>query len=317
MKKNKFILCLSMSIFSLITIPLPFNENQNIVNLNEKEENKQIKIKNIKYSSTHYGSERISFVVNPKINSDEINYSLTYIDNSNVESDIFKVLFMPRQEYIDITCLKPFTKRVVLTLFATSNEDIKDSIYLDFKERITVNPTLKIDENSPLIIESNITTTGGSIKIDKTISNEKLTFSTLFVESLKSKLKDRFESKYYTNPQTTYYHENSSKYMGLDDKDCTYWLNNNFTYASFLQSIYYEVDYYWIESDSDYEAYELDKVYTYDLLEDDFYTLFDGINPVFTYSYMVNNQTYTIDLGLLIDQINIVDITINNKDIIF
>ena len=55
----------------------------------------------------------------------------------------------------------------------TSNEDIKDSIYLDFKEKITVNPTLKIDGNSPLTIESNLTTTGGSIKIDKTISNEK------------------------------------------------------------------------------------------------------------------------------------------------
>ena len=145
--------------------------------LNTKiDRNDKIKISTIKYSNVSYGKERISFEVNPKINSDEILYSLKYEDDIDVENDIFDVYFMPKEYYMELTCLRPFYKRVILTIYSKANNKIKDSINIDFKERISVNPTLNINENSSLSINQNLTTTGGSIKIDKTIKNEQFNF---------------------------------------------------------------------------------------------------------------------------------------------
>ena len=62
---------------------------------------------------------------------------------------------MPASNYIDITCLKPFDKRVILTIYAVSNESVKASINIDFKEKITLDPTLQVNENLPLTVDTN------------------------------------------------------------------------------------------------------------------------------------------------------------------
>ena len=187
MKTNKLLLKFAIGCMSISPCVLPMlNVNEiskkDIVEINS---NQKIKITKVKYALKHYGSQRIMFEVNPKINNDEIDYSLKYYDSSDIETDIFEVLFMPSKNYIDITCLKPFDKRIVLTIYAISNENVKASINIDFKEKITIDPKLEITDNMPISINNNLNTTGGSIKIDKTISDEQIGFSNIFYHLLK------------------------------------------------------------------------------------------------------------------------------------
>ena len=255
--------------------------------------------------------------MNYKLNTDEVNYSLKYADDSEIEDDIFSVSFMPTENYITITCLKPFLKQVVLSIYAKSNENIKASITIDFLEKITLSPELEVKDNSPLSINSNLTSTGGSITINKTIKNESISFCESFVNTIKSKLKERFEAIHYSNPQTTTYDEISAKFVGLEQTSCDKLFSSNFTYGEFIESIYYEVEYTWIESDSDYDEYVHAYFYISELLQEDFFSIFDGETAIFSYSCEVNNQTYTKQLGLLIGAINITNISITTPNVVF
>lgn len=314
MKKNKILLCLPLCclyLFSNVSKQVNIDRNTNV------DTQSNIKINRLKYSSMNYGVERIMYEIDPKINNDEVSYSLKYEDKSNIESDIFEVLFMPSKQYIDITCLKPFEKRIILTIFAISNENIKASINIDFKEKISLEPTLQVENNSPLSVNNNLITTGGSIKVDKTIKNETVTFSNNFILTIQNKLKDRFENLYYRNLETTTYYQHSASYFGLSEKDCSYWFKNTFSYNDFLKSIYYEVNYSWIESDSDYESYEVEKVYVSDLLNEDILEIFNGSNSIFTYTCFISNEKYICDIGLNMDNVTISNIKILDEDVIF
>jgi hypothetical protein len=309
------IIAMSLSVTSFLLIKNTTNNNSNIQT--EVITQQKIKITSIKYSDVNYGRKTIHYTINPKLNTDEVNYSLKYADDTDIESYIFSVSFKPIDNYITITCLKPFTKQIVLSIYAKSNENIKASINIDFLEKITLNPELEVKDNSPLSIKSNLTSTGGSITIDKTIKNESISFDETFVNTIKSKLKDRFEAIHYSNPQTTTYDQLSAKFVGLEQTDCNKLFTNNFTYGEFIESIYYEVEYTWIESDSDYEEHVHAYFYVSELLKDDFYTIFDGQTAVFSYSCEVNNQTYSKQLGLLIGDINITNISITTPNVIF
>ena len=77
MKKNKLFLCLTLSCLTLsstISSLLPFINHIEEKN-NEVNNQPKIKITRVKYSSYDYGTERILFEINPKINTDEIAYS--------------------------------------------------------------------------------------------------------------------------------------------------------------------------------------------------------------------------------------------------
>ena len=308
------IIAMSLSVTSFLLIK-DSNSNSNIQT--EVITQQKIKIASIKYSDVNYGRKTIHYTINPKLNTDEVNYSLKYADDSEIEDDIFSVSFMPTENYITITCLKPFLKQVVLSIYAKSNENIKASITIDFLEKITLSPELEVKDNSPLSINSNLTSTGGSITINKTIKNESISFCESFVNTIKSKLKERFEAIHYSNPQTTTYDEISAKFVGLEQTSCDKLFSSNFTYGEFIESIYYEVEYTWIESDSDYDEYVHAYFYISELLQEDFFSIFDGETAIFSYSCEVNNQTYTKQLGLLIGAINITNISITTPNVVF
>ena len=308
------IIAMSLSVTSFLLIK---DSNNNSTIQTEVITQQKIKIASIKYSDVNYGRKTIHYTTNPKLNTDEVNYSLKYADDSEIEDDIFSVSFMPTENYITITCLKPFLKQVVLSIYAKSNENIKASITIDFLEKITLSPELEVKENSPLSINSNLTSTGGSITINKTIKNESISFCESFVNTIKSKLKERFEAIHYSNPQTTTYDEISAKFVGLEQTSCDKLFSSNFTYGEFIESIYYEVEYTWIESDSDYDEYVHAYFYISELLQEDFFSIFDGETAIFSYSCEVNNQTYTKQLGLLIGAINITNISITTPNVVF
>lgn len=308
------IIAMSLSVTSFLLIK-DSNNNSNIQT--EVITQQKIKIASIKYSDVNYGRKTIHYTTNPKLNTDEVNYSLKYADDSEIEDDIFSVSFMPTENYITITCLKPFLKQVVLSIYAKSNENIKASITIDFLEKITLSPELEVKDNSPLSINSNLTSTGGSITVNKTIKNESISFCESFVNTIKSKLKERFEAIHYSNPQTTTYDEISAKFVGLEQTSCDQLFSSNFTYGEFIESIYYEVEYTWIESDSDYDEYVHAYFYISELLQEDFFSIFDGETAIFSYSCEVNNQTYTKQLGLLIGAINITNISITTPNVVF
>ena len=168
MKNKKLILGLSIgSIIAMslsVTSSLLIKDSNNNSNIQTEVITQQkIKIASIKYSDVNYGRKTIHYTTNPKLNTDEVNYSLKYADDSEIEDDIFSVSFMPTENYITITCLNPFLKQVVLSIYAKSNENIKlktenegDSIYDVFISHANVDKQSYVDELKKSLDKLNI-----------------------------------------------------------------------------------------------------------------------------------------------------------------
>lgn len=293
-------------------------ENDSSLLVNEQSE-KGIKILSIKHlaSNAKYGNQVIHFSIGPKIHDDELLYKIEYVDKTVVEDDIFNINIDMDTNRVIIECNKPFTKQIIFTLYSKKNENVKATATIDFKEKIEVSPSVDVINNSPLVFNPNITTTGGSITIDKELSNVTITFNQEFVDAVKEKLLERYLSKEFSNPQTTTYERVSESYVGLTDNDCKLLFSNKFTYEDFAEGIYLQATYTWIESDSDYETTENVTYSLADLSKEDFNLLFDGNTKIFEVTYYINKLKYTYSSGLRISDIPINEITITNGSIVF
>lgn len=321
MKKKKIILCIALAgclLTSFLTGMVFLNHEGKEQSLtSEVMIEKGIRISSIKYSSTNYGSQNVHFVIDPKVHTDEILYSLKYKDGTNIEDDVFDIVFKPDDGLIRITCLRPFTKQIILTLYAKSNSNVNASITIDFKERITVTPELNVVENTPLAISNNIESSGGSISVDKSVTSSSVKFSSQFITSAQEMLYARFEQLELCNPDTTYYFSIETSYTGLDQTNCDYFFSNAYTPILFLESIKMDVSYSYQENDDD-TSYDVSSTYYLtDLLTEDFFAMFDGTNPIFDYTVVVNSTTYNAQFGLLISSININNIEITTPNICF
>ena len=299
-----------------------------LTNTNNKEDSsliisehseKGIKILSIKHyaSNAKYGNQVIHFSIGPKIHDDELLYKIEYVDGTIVEDDIFNINIDMKTFRVIVECNKPFTKQVIFTLYSMKNNEVSASATIDFKEKILTEPSIDVINDSPLVFNPNITTTGGSITIDKELSDVTITFNQDFVNNVKTLLLNRYLSKEFSNPQTTTYERISESYVGLTNNDCKLLFSNNFTYDSFAEGIYLKATYTWIESDSDYETTENVTYSLADLAKEDFNLLFDGNTTIFEVTYYINKLKYTYSSGLKISDIPIKEITITNGSIVF
>lgn len=310
----------------------------------------KLKVKTLA-SASNYGSQVISYSVDPSFNTDTILYKIEYNDASSIEEGVLSIKHDNSNNQITITCLKAFTKQIILTLYAESNENINASINIDFVEKITPTFTLQAETGKQLKVNTNVATTGGSITVDKTIKEETFTFNAEFVTKVNSYMKEdsliyflshRF---LYKDSDTNYYL--ADKYLFANDhypdvaldytdyyKDTTFdsILSSlspssitSFSTEAFLSSIYTNVNFTYVDAistDGENEAIDYQKNVTAKmplsgLTSAHFTELFNGETKVFDYSCTINNQKYTSSFGLKLDEINISNISVDKTTIRF
>ena len=327
-----------------------FVSNQLATSLAE-ENGIELKVKKSSQPSK-YGSQTIGYDINPQNNTnDEILYKLNYADGS-ISEEMIIVIHNPEKQELTISCNNVFTEQIILTLYSKNNENVNAKLYVDFIEKLNVKQNLVINENKPLSISNEITSSGGSIIIDKTITSESFTFNEDFILKAEQYMKaDSYSIVVNANLNYTdeegnefslaeEYHE-SARYeditpeeyfakdiqynlIGLDNSSINNLKNQSFSYDSFVNSIYLHItnikfDVY--ENDG-HEALSGKKDGIFDLKlsnisSDHFNDLFSGTSPVFDYSVTINNQEYSSSFGLKIEGLNITSISIDKTNITF
>lgn len=309
----------------------------------------KLKVKNLA-SANNYSSQVISYSVDPSFNTDTILYKVAYNDASSIEEGVLSIKHDNSNTQITITCLKAFTKQIILTLYAESNENINASINIDFVEKITPTFTLQAETGKQLKVNTNVATTGGSITVDKTIKEEKFTFNADFVTKVNNYMKEdsliyylkhdllkkdsdgtiySFSDKYkFANDHypdvaldyTDYYKDTTfdSILSSLSPSNIT-----SYSTEAFINAIYMNVNFTYVNIDDEgHEGYDVNykltaKMPLSGLTSAHFTELFNGETKVFDYSCTINNQKYTSSFGLKLDEINISNISVDKTSIRF
>lgn len=306
----------------------------------------KLKVKNLA-SANNYGSQVISYSVDPSFNTDTILYKVAYNDASSIEEGVLSIKHDNSNNQITITCLKAFTKQIILTLYAESNENINASINIDFVEKLTPTFTLQAETGKQLKVNTNVATTGGSITVDKTIKEEKFNFNTDFVTKINNYLKEDSLIYYFNHSLlkkdsdgTIYFLADKYKFANdhypdvpLDYtdyyKDTTFdsilsssSLSSITSYSTeaFINAIFMNVNFTYVNIDDEGidVNYKLTaKMPLSGLTSAHFTELFNGETKVFDYSCTINNQKYTSSFGLKLDKINISNISVDKTTIRF
>lgn len=310
----------------------------------------KLKVKTLA-SASNYGSQVISYSVDPSFSTDTILYKVAYNDASSIEEGVLSIKHDNSNNQITITCLKAFTKQIVLTLYAESNENINASINIDFVEKLTPTFTLQAETGKQLKVNTNVATTGGSITVDKTIKEEKFNFNTDFVTKVNNYMKEdsliyylkhdllkkdsdgtiySFSDKYkFANSHYPYVALDYTDYY----KDTTFdsilsssSLSSITSYSTeaFINAIFMNVNFTYVNIDDDEGNEGIDVNYKLTakmplsgLTSAHFTELFNGETKVFDYSCTINNQKYTSSFGLKLDKINISNISVDKTTIRF
>lgn len=143
----------------------------------------KLQVKNLANDNeqTTLGTQIIKYTVNPDFYTEKVLYKIAYSDSSNVEEGILKIVHNDASCEVIVTCLKVFTKQIVLTLYAENHANVNASINIDFVEKLTPTFTLQAETGKPLGVNANISSTGGTISADKTVKNQKLVFNADFI----------------------------------------------------------------------------------------------------------------------------------------
>lgn len=143
----------------------------------------KLKVKNLANDNeqTTLGTQIIKYTVDPDFYTEKVLYKIAYSDSSNVEEGILKIVHNDASCEVIVTCLKVFTKQIVLTLYAENHANVNASINIDFVEKLTPTFTLQAETGKPLGVNANVASTGGTISADKTVKNQKLVFNANFI----------------------------------------------------------------------------------------------------------------------------------------
>ena len=184
MKKGNIINTLLLS--SLLLIPgcnvNKMNDNNFISNqLDSKIVENGINIKQATSvsSTAKYGAQMFTYSVYPERFADKIEYSLKYTDGSDVANNILTIVHNEVDKKITIECNNVFTKSINFKLFSSFNNNVNATIKLDFLEKITLDSNFVQNEGKSLSISPIVNSTGGSISVDKTITNEKYSWNNM------------------------------------------------------------------------------------------------------------------------------------------
>ena len=294
----------------------------------------QIRITNVKRTNdSSYGTTEFTYSVNPNNTNAKILYKLEYSDGSDVENDILLVTHYAGSCMFVVKCNKVFTKQINMILYPLNQENVTAIVKFDFRERLSVDSSLVQNEGTYLDVNTVVSTTGGSITVDKSVKNETVSWNDDFVQYITNKLKS-MDGQYSNQPD--WYNDNNcsimtgtNKLVGLTDSDLNKWFTSHvFSTNDFVNSIYYEVE-YWYEVDDDIsigsttipEGYETEhyyeKYYINDLNSLYFNECFNGSTNIIDYTCVVDEKTYSESFGLILSQIPVSSVVTTITQFIF
>ena len=294
MKKRNIINTLLLS--SLLLIPgcnvNKMNDNNFISNqLDSKIVENGINIKQASSvsSTAKYGAQMFTYSIYPERYVDTIEYSLKYEDGSNVPNNILVVNHDEPNKSFTIECHNVFTKSINLKLYSSFNNNVNATIKLDFLEKLSYDSNFVQNEGKPLSISPVINSTGGTILVDKTITNEKYTWNKNFVNTLVNEyFIQEIEDRGYILSEGSLAMADSI--LVDDERGLSYYFKNNFYLNNFLSDITFG----WIDGDSGEDI-------IFSLLDFDHYeyVLYDECwNNVIDYTYTCNGVVYTKSYGI-------------------
>lgn len=262
-------------------------------------------------SNAKYGAQMFTYSIYPERYVDTIEYSLKYEDGSNVPNNILVVNHNESNKSFTIECHNVFTKLINLKLYSSFNNNVNATIKLDFLEKLSYDSNFVQNEGKPLSISPVINSTGGTILVDKTITNEKYTWNKNFVNTLVNEyFIQEIEDRGYILSEGSLGMADSI--LVDDEQGLSYYFKNNFYLNNFLSDITFG----WIDGDSG-------EAIIFSLLDFDHYeyVLYDECwNNVIDYTYTCNGIVYTKSYGIDINfnLITIQSITLSdNSNIVF
>ena len=290
-------------------------------------------------SDSGYGVKSITYNVYPHTNTDKILYKIKYVDSSQVEDGILSITHNEKNRLLTIKCFKPFSKKIILTLYAELNEDINASIELDFIEKISPTFSLITNEEGKLSVDVNLNSTGGSLSVDKIVKEESIKLNKTFISKANDYLKEDsfvflktnapfyeddpfyyYLGDYFDDGENTAYKQYISDMKGFESTINDQNINlNSYTVKTFLDSLYSTVSINYVslidktndrEVNSFYNKENIDiKMPIVELEKNHFEELFNGENAVFDYTCKINDVQYKSSFGLKVSSLELSKIT--------
>lgn len=293
----------------------------------EVEEGSVIKVQTRFYAATAsdtdaYGHYEITYKVDPVIYTDEIEAKLQYEDGTDVPSDVLAFEHDATNMKVTVHCKKAFTKAAILTLYAKSDPTVKTTIRFDFKEKLTISlpDSIALSEGAIPTIDPVITTTGGTLQADKTVSNKVYSWNTAFLQWVNTETKAAMDAEIQDisfNCSTS--KEKVGDLVGLSQADCSNFFQSAFSSNDFLTTKGQKYSYEWEYSDDDSGDPSTQDVIWYlgKAPRADFLKEFDGKSPIIDFSCYINGKKYEKTFGLSLSAIPVKGISADVTSYVF
>lgn len=290
------------------------------------EEEKGIKVQT-KYnanttSGDTYGFYEVTYKVDPVIFTDEIEATLKYQDGTDIPSDTLAFEHDTVKLKITVHCKKVFTKKAVLTIYAKSDPSVKAIVTFDFRERLTVTlpDAISLTEGSVPTINPTITTTGGTVTVDKAVMNRTYKWNSAFITWVNTETKAAMDAEIEDisfNCSTS--QEKVGDLVGLSQADCDSFFKNAFSSNDFLTTKGQKYSYEWEYSDDDSGDPNVQNTTWYlgKAPRADFLAEFDGAQPIIDFSCTINGTKYDKTFGLSLSAIPVKSISPDKTSVVF
>lgn len=240
------------------------------------------------------------------------NAKTAYQDGTNVENGIVTLEHDTIKHEVKVNCLKAFAKKIVLTLYADSNPNVKGTMTFDFRERINVilPDSINLVEGQVPTVNPRVDTTGGTVTVDKNVTDVTYSWNPDFLAWVKEKSMKELND-YMTENQAnmSFQGETFTGFVGLGAEDATGFFKKAFKANEFLTTK--GGKYTWEEAYSDDDSEDpwsqcSSTWYLGSAAKADFTSEFDGTKPVFDWTCKVNGVSYAKSFGLTLSSINVV-----------
>lgn len=274
-------------------------------------------------SGAEYGTYNLTYSVTPTIYTDQIVAKIAYQDGTNVENGIVTLEHDTIKHEVKVNCLKAFAKKIVLTLCADSNPNVKGTMTFDFRERINVILPVSIDlvEGKVPTVSPKVDTTGGTVTVDKNVTDVTYSWNPDFLAWVKEKSMKELND-YMTENQAnmSFQDETFTGFVGLGAEDATGFFKKAFKANEFLTTKggKYTWEEAYSDDDSDNPWSQCSSTwYLGSAAKADFASEFDGTKPVFDWTCKVNGVSYAKSFGLTLSSINVTSIALSGSNYCF
>ena len=274
-------------------------------------------------SDAKYGTYNLTYSVTPTIYTDQIVAKIAYQDGTNVENGIVTLEHDTIKHEVKVNCLKAFAKKIVLTLYADSNPNVKGTMTFDFRERINVilPDSINLVEGQVPTVNPRVDSTGGTVTVDKNVTDVTYSWNPDFLAWVKEKsMKELNDYMAENQANMSFQGETFTGFVGLGAEDATGFFKKAFKANEFLTTK--GGKYTWEEAYSDDDSEDpwsqrSSTLYLGSAAKTDFTSEFDGTKPVFDWTCKVNGVSYAKSFGLTLSSINVTSIALSGSNYCF